>query len=182
MILSLVLLFLMLLIITLAIFYLFCFFIPALKFRYEGINDSLATELQFADTKDFPLSKPDVSKIAVIASDDADAASAEKRLLYKGEKNCRLFHSIYSSEYVNPNICIGFGDCIEQCPQKAISIQQGKAVVSNLCDGCGDCLSSCPVHLISLAPRTEENNTKPTEKCFKFWYAWYTLLKQVKGR
>ncbi len=49
MILSLFLLFLMILIISFSIFYLFCFFLPALKLKYEWISDTLASEIKFSD-------------------------------------------------------------------------------------------------------------------------------------
>ena len=95
MILSLFFLFLMLLLISVAIFYLFCFFLPALKLKYEGISDSLATELQFSESNDV-LEQADFSKVAVL--EETDESNLEKRLVYKGQKNCRLFHETYGSE------------------------------------------------------------------------------------
>ena len=168
----------MLLIITLAIFYLFCFFIPALKLRYDGINSSLASELQFSKVTAPPQAAADFSKIAFIRQIPVEPT--ERRLDYQGEKNCALFQSVYRSAYKNPKICIGYGDCVSKCPQRAISVKNGCAVVSNLCNGCGECLSSCPEQLISLIDRTEENNVLPEGKLFKFWYACYTLLKIKK--
>jgi len=174
MILSLLFLFLMLLIITAAVFYLFCFFLPALKLKYEGISDLLASELNFSrDEIPEPKVKPDFSKVAVVETvPDADF---EKRLVYKGDKNCRLFHEIYSSEYKNPKICIGFGDCVNVCPQEAISIKNNQAVVGFLCNGCGKCVDFCPESIISLVPRTKKTEETPS-KLFKFWAFCYRLL------
>ncbi|MCR4821576.1 MAG: 4Fe-4S binding protein [Treponema sp.] len=173
MILSLFFLFLMILLITAAIFYLFCFFIPALKIKYEGITDSLATELHFTDDDIYYNVKKDFTKIAAI-EDVSDYS--EKRLDYKGEKNCRLFHEIYNSEYKSPKTCIGFGDCAKVCPQQAITIQNNRAHISPMCNGCGRCIDYCPENIISLIPR-EKKSDKDEEKVFKFWSACYKLIK-----
>lgn len=172
MILSMFLLFLMLLLISAAIFYLFCFFLPALKIKYEGISDSLASELQFVEEKTEPVKK-DFSKVAVITEDEKNAG--EKRLAYSGDKNCRLFHEIYSSEYKTTKVCIGFGDCVRVCPQEAIPIKGNKAVVSSFCNGCGKCVDMCPVNIISLVPVSKKSE-EVTEKGFKFWSACYKLI------
>lgn len=179
MILSLFLLFLMLLLISLAIFYLFCFFLPALKLKYEGISDSLASELHFADeATPHGVAQADFSKIAVIEAAESDE---KKRLVYKGEKNCRLFHEVYGSEYTNPKVCIGFGDCAKVCPQEAISVRSNRAVVSALCNGCGLCVESCPERIISLVPRAKKGG-ESAKKGFKFWSACYKLFLVVRGQ
>ena len=168
----------MILLITAIIFYLFCFFLPALKLKYEGISDSLATKLNFSYDASKKLSKPDSSKIAAI--EQCNDTDLEKRLIYKGEKNCRLFHKIYGSEYKNPKICIGFGDCVKVCPQEAIKIRNNRAEISEFCNACGKCIDICPENIISLVPRpkkSEENRTRG----FKFWAACYKLLSVVRG-
>lgn len=173
MILSMLLLFFMLLVISAAIFYLFCFFLPALKLKYEGISDSLATEMQFSDDS---MKKPipsDFSKIAFV--EPISSESESKRLIYRGEKNCRLFHEMYRSEYENPKVCIGFGDCVKVCPQEAISIKNNCAVVNALCNGCGKCLECCPEHIISLVLRPKKSQEN-AEKGFKFWSACYKII------
>lgn len=178
MILSFFFLFLMLLIITAVIFYIFCFFLPALKLKYEGITDSLSSQLHFSDDDIYDYVKPDFSKIAYIERIAHDPE--EKRLIYKGEKNCRLFHEIYSSEYKNPKICIGFGDCMKVCPQRAISIRDNCAEISEICNGCGKCLDYCPEKLISLVQRTKKSE-ESAPKGFKFWQACYKLIIGVRG-
>ena len=51
--------------------------------------------------------------------------------------------------------CLGFGSCVEVCPEKAISIRNGVAVVNrNRCVSCGLCAKTCPRGLISLIPES----------------------------
>ena len=178
MILSLFFIFLMLLIITAAIFYLFCFFLPALKLKYEGLTDSLSSELHFLDEDIYNFVKPDFSKIAVVEG-NSDGLE-ERRLIYKGEKNCRLFYETYTSEYKKTNVCIGFGDCIKVCPQEAIVVRNGRAEISGMCNGCGKCLTACPENIICLKPR-ENNFEESLTKGFKFWAACYRLIIRVRG-
>ena len=52
--------------------------------------------------------------------------------------------------------CLGFGSCAEVCPEQAISIQNGVAVVNrNRCVSCGLCVKACPRGLISLIPESK---------------------------
>ncbi len=49
--------------------------------------------------------------------------------------------------------CLGMGSCAKVCPQGAIHIAQGAAVVDrDRCDGCGRCAEVCPRKLIALEP------------------------------
>ena len=51
--------------------------------------------------------------------------------------------------------CLGFGSCAEVCPEQAISIQNGVAVVNRKrCVSCGLCAKTCPRGLISLIPES----------------------------
>jgi Fe-S-cluster-containing hydrogenase component 2 len=46
---------------------------------------------------------------------------------------------------VNEPKCTGCKKCLSVCPEEAISIVDGKAVINKQeCIGCGRCLSSCP--------------------------------------
>lgn len=179
MILSILFLFLMLLIITAVLFYFFCFFVPALKVKYEGISELLASELKFSREDIYDFYPHDFSKVAVV--EDKKHEEDKRRLIYMGEKNCRLFHEIYRSEYTNPKVCIGFGDCVKVCPQEAIIIRDGKAVITSLCNGCGKCIDFCPEKLISLVPE-QKNYEENSLKHFKFWSACYKLLFVVRGK
>ena len=50
--------------------------------------------------------------------------------------------------------CTSCGKCVEVCPQQAIAIEHGRAVIDRqLCTNCGTCVSVCPTGAIhELAP------------------------------
>jgi len=53
---------------------------------------------------------------------------------------------------INPNICMGAGSCITACPEHAIGMIKGKAVLINPthCIGHGACATACPHDAITL--------------------------------
>jgi thioredoxin reductase (NADPH) len=53
---------------------------------------------------------------------------------------------------INPNICMGAGSCITACPEEAIGMIKGKAVLINPthCIGHGACATACPHDAIKL--------------------------------
>ena len=51
--------------------------------------------------------------------------------------------------------CLGYGDCMEACPEEAIEIDRGVARVKpEKCIGCGICTRTCPNGIIRLVPDT----------------------------
>ena len=49
--------------------------------------------------------------------------------------------------------CLGFGSCAQACPQDAIRVVDGVAMVNRKkCVGCGLCVKACPRGLIELVP------------------------------
>ncbi len=59
---------------------------------------------------------------------------------------------------VDPVRCIGSGACVKACPEEALGIVAGKAVLKNAaaCIGHGACLAACPVEAIKLVFGTEK--------------------------
>ncbi len=52
--------------------------------------------------------------------------------------------------------CLGFGSCVQVCPQHAIKVVDGVAVVDRRkCIGCGLCVKACPKGLIELMPESK---------------------------
>jgi len=70
---------------------------------------------------------------------------------------------------IDTNKCIGSGACVRACPEQALGIVRGKAVMvqPDHCIGHGACESACPVEAISLVFGTEKRGidipqVKPT--------------------
>lgn len=59
---------------------------------------------------------------------------------------------------IDPTRCCGSGACVKACPEKALSLVNGKAVLTNPthCIGHGACLEACPVEAIQLVFGTEK--------------------------
>ncbi|MBQ8894114.1 MAG: RnfABCDGE type electron transport complex subunit B [Clostridia bacterium] len=78
---------------------------------------------------------------------------ANKKYIYYGMNDClaasRLLGGYMTCQYG----CLGFGNCVKKCPENAISIRNGVAVVDrDACIGCGLCLKACPKGVIELIP------------------------------
>ena len=59
---------------------------------------------------------------------------------------------------IDTNKCIGSGACVKACPEKALGLVRGKAVMvqPDHCIGHGACETACPVEAISLVFGTEK--------------------------
>ena len=52
--------------------------------------------------------------------------------------------------------CLGFGSCVTVCPENAIRVVNGVAMVNRKkCVGCGLCVKACPRGLIELVPESK---------------------------
>ena len=61
--------------------------------------------------------------------------------------------------------CLGLGSCVTVCPQNAIKVVNGVAVVNeNLCVGCGLCAKACPKGLIELKPLSKKVRVQCSNK------------------
>ncbi|MBI5430400.1 MAG: NAD(P)-binding domain-containing protein [Nitrosomonadales bacterium] len=60
--------------------------------------------------------------------------------------------------YIDPKLCLGAGSCIKACPEEAIGMIQGKAVLINptSCIGHGACAAACPHNAITLVFGTDK--------------------------
>ena len=58
---------------------------------------------------------------------------------------------------IDPARCVASGTCVAACPEEALGIVDGKAVLVNpsACIGHGACLAACPVEAITLVFGTE---------------------------
>jgi UDP-glucose 4-epimerase len=46
--------------------------------------------------------------------------------------------------------CTGCGSCVEVCPVRAISLEDGHARIGGQCKGCGRCAAVCPAEAITI--------------------------------
>lgn len=81
---------------------------------------------------------------------------SQKRLQYDRMTDCRLFKDLYENEVFCEYGCLGYGTCVSYCPQKAIIIHNGTAVITDACNGCGLCVDQCPQKIIQLVPVEKE--------------------------
>ncbi len=68
-------------------------------------------------------------------------------------ERCRIAfgnnEEVETKEYEISDACIGCQRCVLQCPQKAMTMNEGKAVIAqNHCLHCGYCKEVCPVNAI----------------------------------
>ena len=59
---------------------------------------------------------------------------------------------------IDPVLCLGSSTCVRACPEEALGIVNGKAVLKNAsaCIGHGACYAACPVEAITLVFGTEK--------------------------
>jgi thioredoxin reductase/Pyruvate/2-oxoacid:ferredoxin oxidoreductase delta subunit len=59
---------------------------------------------------------------------------------------------------INTAGCIGSGSCVTACPEEALGLVNGKAVLKNgsACIGHGTCMAACPIDAIQLVFGTEK--------------------------
>ena len=72
---------------------------------------------------------------------------------YIGIKDCRavVLSGLYPQDCDFG--CLGFGSCVAVCPEDAIHVVNGVAIVNEeKCVGCGLCAKACPRKLIELIP------------------------------
>ena len=72
---------------------------------------------------------------------------------YTGIRDCRAVALAGLNPWECSYGCLGFGSCAAVCPQNAIRIRDGVAVVDEeKCVGCGLCIKECPKGLIGFIP------------------------------
>lgn len=51
---------------------------------------------------------------------------------------------------IDLELCTGCGGCVEFCPQQAVAVRDGKAMIidSAACNYCADCEAACPAGAI----------------------------------
>jgi len=84
-----------------------------------------------------------------------------------GVENSILAANYYAE--IDPELCVGCGACIDRCQVKAITEEEGVAVVNREeCIGCGLCATGCPNDAARIQRKPEEEIIHPPED-FATW-------------
>lgn len=79
---------------------------------------------------------------------------ADTIMRYDGVQSCRMAAQLFGGDKACNYGCLGLGDCARACPQNAIMLCNGVAVVSpEACIACKKCIAVCPKGLIDLLPK-----------------------------
>lgn len=82
-----------------------------------------------------------------------NAAATAAALMAKGE----IVKDPLVAYLINLERCDGCGECVEACPQGAVTLAEGKPEINPLlCTGCGLCVSRCPRDALDLRGCTEQ--------------------------
>lgn len=148
--------FLLFIILSAGIGFLFLIYLPSLNEQKININSILFSRMEETFSKDFP-EKGSLKKAVVLDDGQKNDFSPVE---YRGPDSCRLFFSFYADKIDYHQSCIGFGDCVKVCPKNAIHIQNGKAHVTTFCNACGLCIDSCPRSLIKIYDFSDKNEAR----------------------
>lgn len=97
-----------------------------------------------------------VEKVAYVAC-NGKCGAVERKYDYQGVKSCRVANLSYSGDKFCTWACLGYGDCVNVCPQDAICVEDGVARIDpRKCIGCGMCARECPNGIIHLIKDTEK--------------------------
>ncbi|HBJ76674.1 MAG TPA: ferredoxin [Porphyromonadaceae bacterium] len=103
---------------------------------------------------------PSVEPMMAVVRCAGSCSVREKSNTYDGTKSCTIASALYGGETGCPFGCLGFGDCLEVCELKAITINPETKlpeIDENKCGGCGSCVKVCPKGIIEL--RNRDRNT-----------------------
>jgi len=94
--------------------------------------------------------EPQVKTIALF---HCGGEKVRNRFIYQGIKDCISANLVLGGQKECIWGCLGFGDCVKQCPFGAISMKEGLPKIDeSKCLGCGKCVEICPKKLFSLVP------------------------------
>ena len=99
----------------------------------------------------------DVIELTAFVRCRGDCNATPHKYIYEGIQSCAACDRFYSGSKLCTSGCLGYGDCVRVCPQGAINIIDGIAVVDqSRCIGCGRCATACPNKLIAIRPATQK--------------------------
>ena len=82
-----------------------------------------------------------------------DCQAMERKAEYRGLEGCAAARLLFGGPGTCTYGCLGLGDCVAVCPNRAIQVVNGVARVDpQRCVGCGLCVQACPNQVIALIP------------------------------
>lgn len=91
--------------------------------------------------------------------------ATEERYIFISTQSCSATERFYNGKGVCRTGCDGLGDCAAVCPEHAICIVNGVAVVNeDKCVACGKCVATCPNHLIVIRPAKQKVDVRCSSK------------------
>lgn len=104
----------------------------------------------------------DVIEQVAIMHCRGDCDKTQDKMDYQGVQSCKAAKLFYGGRGSCVYGCLGLGDCMNVCPQNAISIVKGIASIdTGECVGCGLCAKECPNHIITI----ENDNLRTMVTC-----------------
>lgn len=171
----------------LALFFIFSALIPAMRARSFSVDRPLFSPFETGEGTDgWERAAPRGAKgrrAVVTAPLDDGAALLPPGLSDMG--SCRAAAEAFAPTELCRFPCAALGDCAAVCPQEAIDISDGRAVVTDLCSGCGECVSACPKNFIAMEDISDLGKNSaaeiPEKKGFKMWRNLREALEGVFG-
>lgn len=94
-----------------------------------------------------------------------DCTKTHAAMDYQGAQSCQGAKMLFGGAGACVHGCLGNGDCVAVCPEGAIHMEQGIAVIDRaLCTGCGLCERTCPNGVIAILPKCQ----KVYDRCSNF--------------
>ncbi|OGS43507.1 MAG: hypothetical protein A2539_02580 [Elusimicrobia bacterium RIFOXYD2_FULL_34_15] len=83
---------------------------------------------------------------------DGDISIIRQKGYYDGIKTCSASFLVTGGTILCDYGCLGFGDCIKECPAGAIKKRENLSpeIDEEKCNACGLCIESCPKNLIKI--------------------------------
>ena len=91
---------------------------------------------------------------------------AVDKFTYEGIKSCKAATLLFGGQKACSFGCLGFGDCVDECPFDAITMREHRLPVVDVkkCTSCGKCVKICPKSLYALLPVNNSYYVKCSSK------------------
>lgn len=92
----------------------------------------------------------DVNLMITVVHCSGECTARHDKMEYAGIKTCAAAKQLFGGQSACVYGCIGYGDCVSACPNGAVRIINGIALINaSVCTGCGLCIKVCPNGVIT---------------------------------